>query len=102
MKKQKRYRQRQYLRKAITRTTLRLCRNAVLGIEPDEQTALLAGVLVFHLRWYLYKAKMAEPGAPDDDNTQLMKLSATIKRETAARYRFPQRARGPKRRRGRV
>jgi hypothetical protein len=94
MKKQKRYRQRQYLRKALARVYVVLLRNSVLGIKPDVKTALLAGEMIGHLRLYLAKARVAEPISPDEEQfRQVVKLKAAMKRESQARYRFPDRPR---------
>jgi hypothetical protein len=94
MKKEKRYRHRQYLRKAPARATLLLGRNFNLGIEPDPKTALLVGELVGHLRAFVARAGVVLPIAPDAEFTQVMQLVKTMKRETVSRYRFACRPRG--------
>jgi hypothetical protein len=97
MTKQKRWRKRQSLRKALARIVEVMADNIANGIRPDRRTARLAWQVVNKLQPWL--TLVERPAFADV--RWVVDLRGTRQRETAARYRFPQRGRGPKKRRDR-
>jgi hypothetical protein len=95
MTKQQRYRHRQYLRKALARIVEVMATNIVKGIRPDRRTARFAWQVVNKLQPWL--VLVDQPVFKDVQ--WVADLRETRRRETAARHRFPQRGRGPKKRR---